>query len=120
MKEKDILFSLVIILTFAIIGAILSVILSRFIDFGNANSNETFAQESIAVKQPIGAVVFNPLSRGCFGNIKDTVMYKLENLAAFSYKNMPKCNPDLTAEDAIDVASFVTAQPRSRFVPKKG
>jgi len=48
-------------------------------------------------------------------------MYKLENLTAFSYKNVPKGNPDLTAEDAVDdVASFVTAQPRSRFVPKKG
>jgi hypothetical protein len=43
--------------------------------------------------------------RECFSNIKDAVMYKLENLAAFSYKNVPKCNPDLTAEDAIDVES---------------
>jgi cytochrome c len=58
--------------------------------------------------------------RECFSNMKDAVMYKLENLAAFSYKNVPKCNPDLTAEDAIDVASFVTAQQRFRFVPKKG
>ncbi len=47
-------------------------------------------------------------------------MHKLENLAAFAYKNMPKGNPDLTPEDALDVAAFVTTQPRPHFVPRKG
>ena len=46
-------------------------------------------------------------------------MHKMENLAAFAYNNMPKTNPDLTAEQALDVAAFVSAQPRPHFVTKK-
>ncbi|MCA9284269.1 MAG: hypothetical protein KDA22_03575, partial [Phycisphaerales bacterium] len=36
-------------------------------------------------------------------------------LAAFTYLNMPKGNPDLTVEQAIDVAAYVASQPRPRF-----
>lgn len=46
-------------------------------------------------------------------------MHKSENLAAFAYHNMPKTNPDLTAEQALDVAAFVSTQPRPHFVAKK-
>ena len=47
-------------------------------------------------------------------------MRKQENLAAFAKGNMPKGNPDLTAEQALDVAAFVAAQPRPHFAAKLG
>jgi cytochrome c len=42
-------------------------------------------------------------------------MSKLENLASFAYYNMPRHDPDLTKEQALDVAAYVTAQPRPKF-----
>lgn len=45
-------------------------------------------------------------------------MHKLENLAAFAKGNMPKGNPDLTVENALDVAGFVTTRPRPHFTEK--
>jgi thiosulfate dehydrogenase len=36
--------------------------------------------------------------------------------SAFSHLNMPFGNPDLTEEQAWDVAAFVTGQPRPHFV----
>ncbi len=42
-----------------------------------------------------------------------------ENLAAFAHLNMPFKNPDLTVEEALDVAAFVTGQPRLHFAQKK-
>jgi cytochrome c len=42
-------------------------------------------------------------------------MSKLENLASFAYYNMPRHNPVLTREQALDVAAYVTAQPRPKF-----
>ncbi|HZK60589.1 MAG TPA: cytochrome C, partial [Anaerovoracaceae bacterium] len=45
-------------------------------------------------------------------------MHKLENLAAFAFYNMPRANPDLTAEQALDVGAFVSSQPRPHFVSK--
>jgi cytochrome c len=32
---------------------------------------------------------------------------------------MPRGNPDLTPEQAFNVAAFVTSQPRPHFVPKE-
>jgi thiosulfate dehydrogenase len=287
MKKNDILFSLVVILTFAIVGAFLSIIFSRFIDFGGVKAIQTSipkqiipAQKDTATKQPVGVVAFNPpvlqdapadiknavmlgynimmdtskyaagyvgnklkcanchfnggiteggkngglslvgvaatypkyrrgqdyavdlitqtndcfersmngkplppeskemtaiityyqwISRGlpiyadirwlglediqsahspdpvkgkqvfaqrcamCHGNSGEGTqigppvwgndsfndgagMHQLENLAAFSHENMPKGNPDLTAEDALDTAAYVTSQPRNHFV----
>ncbi|WP_435550624.1 c-type cytochrome [Desulfobacterium sp. N47] len=46
-------------------------------------------------------------------------MHKPENLAAFAYYNMPKTNPYLIAEQALDVAAFISAQPRPHFAAKK-
>lgn len=46
-------------------------------------------------------------------------MHKSENLASFAFYNMPKTNPYLTAEQALDVAAFVSAQPRPHFASKK-
>lgn len=46
-------------------------------------------------------------------------MNKPENLAAFAFQNMPRTNPDLTAEQSLDVAAFVSAQPRPHFASKK-
>ncbi|MGE5138829.1 MAG: c-type cytochrome [Rudaea sp.] len=37
------------------------------------------------------------------------------NLAGFAHMNMPRGNPDLTPEQALDVAEFVDNQPRSHF-----
>jgi len=46
-------------------------------------------------------------------------MNKPENLTAFAMQNMPRTNPDLTAEQSLDVAAFVSAQPRPHFASKK-
>ena len=46
-------------------------------------------------------------------------MHKSENLASFAFYNMPKTNPYLTAEQALDLAAFVSAQPRPHFTSKK-
>jgi len=45
-------------------------------------------------------------------------MAKLANFAAFAHDLMPQGNPDLTNEQALDVAAFVTSQHRPHFVPK--
>ena len=42
-------------------------------------------------------------------------MSKLENLASFAYYNMPRHDPDLSEEQALDIAAYVTAQPRPKF-----
>ncbi|MHB1654518.1 MAG: c-type cytochrome [Desulfitobacteriaceae bacterium] len=44
-------------------------------------------------------------------------MAKVETLASFALNNMPKGNPDLTEEQALDVAAFVDSQPRPH-IPK--
>jgi thiosulfate dehydrogenase len=46
-------------------------------------------------------------------------MAKLANLATFARDFMPQGNPDLTDEEALDVAAYVTSQPRPHFVPKR-
>jgi thiosulfate dehydrogenase len=45
-------------------------------------------------------------------------MTKPENFSAFAYLNMPLGNPDLTEEQALDVGSYVTSQPRPHFIPQ--
>lgn len=42
-------------------------------------------------------------------------MHRPENLASFARANMPKNAPDLTPEQAVDIAAFVAKQPRPRF-----
>ncbi len=42
-------------------------------------------------------------------------MSKIPTFAAFAHLNMPRANPDLTKEQAFDVAAFVTAKPRPSF-----
>ena len=42
----------------------------------------------------------------------------LKTFAAFSYQNMPFGNPDLTEDQAWDVAAFVTGQARPHFVER--
>ncbi len=46
-------------------------------------------------------------------------MHKPANLAAFAHANMPLGNPDLSVEDALDVAEYVVAQPRPHFSSKQ-
>ncbi|MHB1349786.1 MAG: cytochrome C [Desulfobacteraceae bacterium] len=46
-------------------------------------------------------------------------MHKSANLAAFAHLNMPLGNPDLSVEDALDVAEYITAQPRPHFSSKQ-
>ncbi len=45
-------------------------------------------------------------------------MAKLDNFAAFAHFNMPLGNPDLSIEEALDVAEFVTTGPRPHFTEK--
>lgn len=45
-------------------------------------------------------------------------MHKPANLATFAHLNMPLGNPDLSVEDALDVAEYVAAQPRPHFSSK--
>ena len=45
-------------------------------------------------------------------------MHRSENLAAFAHANMPKTAPDLTPEQALDVAAFVSKQPRPHFASR--
>ena len=45
-------------------------------------------------------------------------MGRLATLAAFAFYNMPKGNPNLTEEQAVDVAEFVDSQPRPHFIKK--
>ena len=47
-------------------------------------------------------------------------MAQLTVMASFTRKFMPQGNPDLTEEEAVDVAAFVTGQRRPHFVPTKG
>ncbi|MHB8093201.1 MAG: c-type cytochrome [Syntrophales bacterium] len=75
MKSNRFIFVLVITLSFAIVGAGISLIFSKFIDFSNARGIETIPQKSIAAKKAGGAVVFNPpLPQDAPANIKDAVM----------------------------------------------
>ena len=45
-------------------------------------------------------------------------MARVEYLAVFAREFMPQGNPNLTDEEALDVAAFATRQPRPHFVPK--
>ncbi len=45
-------------------------------------------------------------------------MAKAETLAAFALLNMPRGNPTLAAEQAVDVAAYVDGQPRPHFSKK--
>jgi len=42
-------------------------------------------------------------------------MAELRNLASFAYHNMPRHNPILSEEEALDIAVFVVDQPRPKF-----
>ena len=46
-------------------------------------------------------------------------MNKPETFAAFAFQNMPRTNPYLTSEQALDVAEFVSSQIRPHFASKK-
>jgi thiosulfate dehydrogenase len=46
-------------------------------------------------------------------------MHRVDNFAGFSLATMPKGTPDLKPEEAIDLATFVHAQPRPHFMPAK-
>jgi thiosulfate dehydrogenase len=45
-------------------------------------------------------------------------MAKAETLAAFALLNMPRGNPTLSTEQAVDVAAYVDSQPRPHFIKK--
>jgi len=46
-------------------------------------------------------------------------MNRSETFAAFAFQNMPRTDPNLTSEQALDVAAFVSSQPRPHFASKK-
>jgi thiosulfate dehydrogenase len=75
MKSNRVVFALIITVTFAIVGAGISLVFSKFIDFSNVRGIETVPQKSIAAKQAGGDIVFNPpLPQDAPANIKDAVM----------------------------------------------
>ena len=43
-------------------------------------------------------------------------MNVLGKISGFIYYNMPYQEPNLTEEEALDIASFVIEQPRPRFI----
>lgn len=45
-------------------------------------------------------------------------MHKLKNFSAFAHHFMPKNDPTLTVEEALDVAAYATSQPRPHFEPQ--
>ena len=47
-------------------------------------------------------------------------MWRLQTFAAFARWNMPRTAPDLSDDQALDVAAFVAAQPRPHFAAAKG
>jgi cytochrome c peroxidase len=62
---------------------------------------------------PAGPALWGPNS---FNN--GAGMARLQDFAAFVHLNMPKGNPVLTEGQALDVAAYVTAQPRPHFQEK--
>ncbi|MHB9013338.1 MAG: c-type cytochrome [Ignavibacteriaceae bacterium] len=72
MNKSEIKFGVVVVITFAVIGAAVSLIFSRFIDFGSSKTIET----SVPKTKPIGGTVsFNPpLLQDAPAEIKDAVM----------------------------------------------
>lgn len=46
-------------------------------------------------------------------------MAKEPMFASFVFANMPKGSPDLSVEQAFDVAAYVAMRPRPHFIPKK-
>lgn len=46
-------------------------------------------------------------------------MNKVEMLASFAFANMPRGAPGLSVDQALDVAAFITQQPRPHFQPGK-
>lgn len=49
---------------------------------------------------------------------KGAGMGRLAVFAAFVHQNMPRGDPSLSVEQALDVAAFVTAQPRPEYSPR--
>ena len=45
-------------------------------------------------------------------------MARLDILAGFAHANMPKGDPNLSVEEAVDVAAYVTSRPRTHFTGK--
>jgi len=62
---------------------------------------------------PLGPPLWGPNSFN-----KGAGLAKLENFAAFVHLNMPRENPDLSDAQALDVAAYVTTQPRPHFKGK--
>ncbi len=61
---------------------------------------------------PIAAALWGPRS---FNN--GAGMSEIRHFSSFAYYNMPRQSPELTEEQALDVAAFVTRQPRPVFRP---
>jgi thiosulfate dehydrogenase len=83
------------------------------------NGKQIFAQQCSACHgmDGLGTSIAPPLwGAGSFND--GAGMAKLETLTAFTDHSMPMGNPDLTVDQALDVAAFVTRQPRSHFTPK--
>lgn len=119
MKSNRFIFALVITVAFAVVGAGISLFFSKFIDFGDARGMETVPQKSIAANgdKGQGTLAAPPLwGKASFND--GAGMAKLDNFAAFAHLNMPFGNPDMSIEEALDVAVFITTGPRPHFTEK--
>ncbi len=47
-------------------------------------------------------------------------MSQIHHFSSFTYYNMPRQAPSLTQDQALDIAAYVTAQPRPAFKPQPG
>ena len=85
----------------------------------SANGKQVFTQQCVICHGNNGQVYSTVLPMWGSDSFNDGPgMHKSENLVAFAYHNMPKTDPDLTGEQALDVAAFVSTQPRPHFVAK--
>lgn len=74
MKRNKLTFALIITVTFTIVGAVVSLIFSRFISFSEVKGIEIPVQKVLS-KPVAGVVTFNPpLPQDAPADIKDAVM----------------------------------------------
>ena len=76
MKKSNIWFGVIVVIIFAIIGSVISLIFSIFIDFGSSKSIEIYAP----ITKPIGAFSYNPpMLQDTSADLKNAVMPWLQH-----------------------------------------
>lgn len=84
------------------------------------NGNQIFSRQCAVCHRNDGQGTLGAPPLWGNGSFNDGAgMNKPETFAAFAFQNMPRTNPYLTSEQALDVAAFVSSQPRPHFTSKK-